>query len=42
MQKLEQSAMVVVLIGCVIGVDCSQRWEDDVTATTSHVQIFEC
>jgi len=33
---VEQSAIGVLLNYCVIGVNCSRWWDDDVTVTTSH------
>jgi len=36
METVEQFAIGVLLINCVIGVDCSRRPADLVTVTTSH------
>jgi len=33
---VEQSAIGVLLNNCVIGMDCSRWWDDDVTVTISH------
>jgi len=36
MQTVQRYAIGVLLINGVIGVDCSRRWDDDVTVITSH------